>query len=80
LKRVNSIRLAEYCSMSWSRPDVVVVSAALLISSKCSLNQTPNSRASRALGNRKTGARCIRSSTIVVVTPPASCSSRIPRL
>jgi hypothetical protein len=80
LKRVKRIRLAEYCSTSWSFPELVVVSAASLISSKCSDSQLPNARASRALSKTKAGARCMRSSRIVVVTPPASRSSFMPRL
>jgi hypothetical protein len=74
------IRLAEYCSTSWSFPDFVVVSAASLTSSKCSSSHAPNARASRALAKTNAGARCMRSSRIVVVTPPASRSSFIPRL
>ncbi len=62
------------------RPDFVVCSAASLMSSKRSCSQRPNSRASRALGNRNAGARCMRSSRIVVFTPPASRSSFMPRL
>ena len=58
----------------------VVDSAAALISSKCSSSQRPNSRASRALANRNDGARCMRSSRMVVRTPPAACSSFMPRL
>ena len=46
----------------------------------CSASQRPKSRASRALSNRNAGARCMRSSRIVVFTPPASRSSFMPRL
>ena len=58
----------------------MVASAAALMSSKLSTSHSPNARASRALPNRKQGARCIRSSSTVVLTPPAACSSFIPRL
>jgi hypothetical protein len=74
------MRLAEYCSMSSSLPERVVASAAALMSSKRSSSQSPNARASRALANRKQGARCMRSSTTVVLMPPAACRSFIPRL
>ena len=66
--------------MSCSRPERVVDSATALISSKCSSSHTPNARASRALGKTKAGARCIRSSSTVVFTPPAAWRSFIPRL
>jgi hypothetical protein len=42
LKRVKRFRLAEYCSMSRSRPERVVASAAALTSSRCSVSQAPN--------------------------------------
>ena len=66
--------------MPRNRPVRVVLSAARLISAKCSVSQAPKARASRALSNTKAGARCMASSKIVVVTPPASWSSFIPRL
>ena len=65
-----------YCSL----PDFVVASATSRIASKCSSSHSPKSRASRALSNRNTGARCMRSSMIVVFTPPAAFSSFMPRL
>ena len=66
--------VAAACPTSWSprRPRA--------ISSKCSSSHSPNARASRALSNRNAGARCMRSSMTVVLTPPASWSSFIPRL
>ena len=66
--------------MSCRRPDLVVDSATSRISSKCSSSHSPNARAPRALSNRNAGARCMRSSMIVVFTPPAACSSFMPRL
>src|SRR5215211_871206 len=66
--------------MSCSLPERVVCSAASLTSSKFSSSQAPNSRASRALSKRNAGARCMRSSMIVVLTPPASRTSFMPRL
>jgi hypothetical protein len=63
-----------------SFPERVVASAAARISSKCSSTHPQKSRAPRALSNMNTGARCMRSSMIVVVTPPASYSNRMPRL
>ena len=66
--------------MSRSLPVEVVVSAAALISSKCSVSHSPKARDSRALANRNDGARCIASSMTVVFTPPASRSSFMPRL
>ena len=66
--------------MSWSFPDLVVSSATSRISSKCSSSHSPNARASRALSNRNAGARCMRSSTTVVFTPPTAWSSFMPRL
>ena len=74
------MREAEYCSMSWSLPVFVVDSAASRTASKCSSSQTPNSRAPRAPSKMNDGARYMRSSRIVVFTPPASWSSRMPRL
>jgi hypothetical protein len=74
------MRLAVYFSISTSLPDRVVSSAAVLISAKCSSSQSANARASRALANRNAGARCMWSAMMVVVTPPDSCSSRMPRL
>ena len=53
--------------MSRSLPELVVASAAALISSKCSVSHSPNARASRALGNTNDGARCIASSITVVL-------------
>ena len=66
--------------MSRSFPVDVVASAASLISSKCSVSHSPKARDSRALSNRNDGARCIASSITVVLTPPASRSSFMPRL
>ena len=57
-----------------------MASAACLISAKCSVSHAPNARASRALSNTKAGARCMASSRIVVLTPPASRSIFMPRL
>ena len=66
--------------MSFNLPVLVVASATAAMSSKRSTSHSPNARASRALGKMNDGARCMWSSTIVVVTPPASCSSFMPRL
>ncbi len=72
--------LAENCWMSSSRPVRVVVSASPLMTSKFAVTHSPNALASRALSKPNAGARCIRSSITVVLTPPAACSSFMPRL
>ncbi len=66
--------------MSRSFPELVVVSAAALISSNASSSHSPKARASRADSNTNAGARCIASSITVVLTPPASWSVFMPRL
>ena len=66
--------------MSTSFPLLVVASAAAATSSKWPSSHSRKARMSRALSKLKTGARCIRSSRIVVVTPPASRHSFMPRL
>jgi len=58
----------------------VVDSAAALAPAKFSTSHSPKSRASRAVLNMNTGARCIERLTTVVVTPPHSVSTRMPRL
>ena len=80
LNRRNRYRLAANCSMSCRCPVRVVDSASRLIDAKFSVTHSPNARASRAVPNPKAGARCMASPTTVVVTPPAACSSFIPRL
>ncbi len=80
LNRRNRNRLAVNCSTSRRCPVWVVASAAVLISPKWALTQVPNARASRALSNPNTGARCMTSSITVTRTPPARCSSFMPRL
>jgi hypothetical protein len=70
----------EYWPMLISLPERVVVSATALISSKCSATQAPNWRAFSASSRMKTGERCMNCSTTVVLTPPLSLSSRMPRL
>jgi hypothetical protein len=72
--------LAENCSMSSSRPMRVVASASLLMASKFAVTHCPKALASRALSKPNAGARCIRSSVTVTFTPPARCSSFMPRL
>ena len=61
-------------------PVLVEVSPASLISGKWSSSHLPKSRASRADSKMNEGARCIASSITVVLTPPASRTSFIPRL
>jgi len=50
------------------------------MSSKLAVTHCPNALASLALSKPNAGARCIRSSITVVLTPPAACSSFMPRL
>ena len=57
-----------------------MVCAAAAIGSKFWSSQLANAFASRALSKLKTGARCILSSSTVVVMPPASRHSFMPRL
>ena len=80
LNRKNKNLLAENCSISCRRPARVVASASLLIAAKLAVTQSPKARAALALSKPKVGARCMTSAITVVRTPPAACSSFMPRL
>ena len=81
LNRRNRNLLAENCSMSRSLPVRVVASASRAMAVEVGRDPlAERAGLPRALSNPNAGARCMTSSITVVVTPPAWCSSFMPRL